>query len=93
MKHPKDYRHEIYTYIEGLLERPLSFEEHDDLQDMLNDYASMRNLGLYVRRALCRHNWSSDNKIEGGQKTLVHMKCTKCDKRKLKKMPAPAAYR
>lgn len=89
MKLPKDYRHQIYSYVEELIERPLTFDEHDDLRDMLNEYAfSKRNVVFYVRRAFCFHDWSSDNKVEAGQRTRVYVKCLKCDKRTKKRAPA-----
>jgi hypothetical protein len=88
MKHPKDYRQQIYSYIEALLERPLTFEEHDDLRDMMSEYVfSMQNLGAITRRFFCRHEWIGDKKVESGQQTRVYVKCVKCDKRTKKRMP------
>ena len=88
MKLPKDYRQQIYGYVEELLERPLTFEEHDDLRDMLTEYVfSMHNMGAYMRRVFCFHEWISDKKVESGHDTRAHVKCAKCDKRSLKKMP------
>jgi hypothetical protein len=88
MKLPKDYRQQIYSYVEELLERPLTFEEHDDLRDMLTEYAfSMQSLGAYVRRMVCVHDWISDKKVESGSETRLYVKCAKCDKRTKKKTP------
>ena len=88
MKLPKDYRQQIYGYVEELLERPLTFEEHDDLRDMLTEYAfSMQGMSAYVRRLVCVHEWISDKKVESGSDTRIHVKCAKCDKRTKKKMP------
>ena len=89
MKLPKDYRQQIYAYVEELLERPLTFEEHDDLRDMLTEYVfSMQNIGAYMRRVFCLHDWISDKKIEtSGSSPRVHVKCSKCDRRTKKKMP------
>lgn len=92
MKRPRDYRQQIYGYIEELLGRPLTFEEHDDLRDMMSEYVfSTQNMGALVRRVFCVHDWTSDKKVEsGGSQTRVYVKCVKCDKRSLKKMPAIA---
>ena len=91
MKQPRDYRQQIYGYIEELLGRPLTFEEHDDLRDMMSEYVfSMQNVGAVVRRVFCNHDWISDKRVESGAQTRVHVKCLKCDKRSLKKMPALA---
>ena len=88
MKQPKDYRQQIYSYIEELMERPLTFEEHDDLRDMLTEYVfSMQNIRSYTRRVFCWHRWISDKKMESGSHTRMHVKCAKCDKRTRKKMP------
>jgi len=88
-KLPKEYREEIYSYVEDLLERPLTFEEHDELRDMILDYVfDMRSIRMYVRRTLCMHAWASDKKVEGGKRPVIHLKCRKCDKRKAKRMPS-----
>jgi len=90
MKHPREYRQQIYGYIEELLGRPLTFEEHDDLRDMMTGYVlSTQNPGAMLRRAFCAHDWASDRigKIEGGKNPRVYVKCVKCDKRSLRKMP------
>jgi hypothetical protein len=88
MKKPKQYREEIYDYIESLLGRPLTFEEHDDLRDMMTEYVfSSQNMSSMFRKMFCSHDWISDKKIEGGQRTRVHVKCSKCDKRSYKEMP------
>lgn len=89
MKHPKDYRKQIYGYIEELLGRSLTYEEHDDLRDMMMEYVfSTQNMGTTVRRLFCIHDWIIDRKVEGGQQLRAHVKCRKCDKRTLKKMPS-----
>lgn len=91
MKHPKDYRQQIYSYVEGLLGRPLTFEEHDDLRDMMSEYVfSMQNMRAIMRRIFCSHDWTSDKKVESGAQTRVYVKCLKCDKRSRKRMPAIA---
>ncbi len=42
---PKHYRQRIYDYVEGMLGRPLSLDEHDDLRDIISEYAfSITNL-------------------------------------------------
>lgn len=90
MKLPKHYRQQIYGYIEELLGRSLTFEEHDDLRDMMAEYVfSMQNLGSITRRAFCFHDWTTDHigRIEGGKSPRVYVKCQKCDKRSYKKMP------
>jgi hypothetical protein len=88
MKLPKDYRQQIYSYVEELLERPLTFEEHDDLRDMLTEYVfSMQSISAYMRRVFCAHEWINDKKVESGPDTRLHVKCAKCDKRTMKKMP------
>lgn len=87
-KRPKHYRREIYDYVEELLERPLSFEEHDMLRDMMMEYVfSTRNMRSMVARAFCLHDWKVDKKVEGGEQFKLYVKCTKCDKRTQKKMP------
>jgi len=89
MKQPRDYRQQIYSYIEELLGRPLSFEEHDDIRDMLTEYVfSMQNIRAYTRRVFCLHEWISDKKVESGANARAYVKCAKCDKRTKKKMPA-----
>lgn len=91
MKRPKDHRQKMYGYIEEMLGRPLTFEEHDDLRDMMSEYVfSMQNMNAVVRRIFCVHDWTSDKKVESGAQTRVYVKCLKCDKRSLKKMPAIA---
>lgn len=87
-KLPKHYRQQIYGYIEELLGRPLTFEEHDDLRDMMTEYVfSGQNMSAMLRRFFCFHDWVSDRKVEGGQHARVHVKCRKCDKRTKKRMP------
>ncbi|MEA2701487.1 MAG: hypothetical protein QOE22_196 [Candidatus Parcubacteria bacterium] len=89
MKHPKHYRQQIYGYIEELLGRPLTFEEHDDLRDMVSEYVfSTQNIGATIRRFFCNHDWIGDKRIESGAQTRVYVKCVKCDKRTKKRMPA-----
>lgn len=89
-KRPKEYRQQIYAYIEGLLERPLTLEEHDDLRDMMTEYVfSVQNLSAMVQRFFCIHDWTSDRvgMVEGGTRSRVHVKCRKCDKRSQRQMP------
>lgn len=87
-KRPKHYRQQIYDYVEELLGRPLTFEEHDALRDMIVDYVfSVANLRAIVGRAFCYHEWKVDKKVEGGERTHLFVKCVKCDKRTRKKMP------
>jgi hypothetical protein len=89
MKLPKDYRRQIYGYIEELLGRPLSYEEHDDLRDMMMEYVfSTQNMGTVVRRIFCAHDWIIDRKVEGGREPRAHVKCRKCDKRTKKRVPS-----
>lgn len=84
---PKHYRQQIYDYVEELLGRPLSFEEHDVLRDMIIDYVfSANNLRAIADRMFCIHDWKVDKKIEGGEKVKLYVKCVKCDKRTQKKM-------
>lgn len=85
---PKHFRQRIYDYIEELLGRPLTFDEHDILRDMIGEYVfSMGNIRAVLSRAVCAHDWKVDNKIEGGEKLRLFVKCIKCDKRTSKKMP------
>lgn len=89
-KLPKEYRQQIYGYIEELLGRPLTLDEHDDLRDMMTEYIfSTQNLGSMLRRYVCWHDWTSDRVglIEGGTHVRMYVKCLKCDKRTRKKMP------
>ncbi len=88
MKRPKHYRQQIYDYIEELLDRPLTFEEHDILRDFIIDYVfSVANLRTILSRAFCIHDWKVDKKIEAGEKLRLYVKCIKCDKRTKRKMP------
>lgn len=85
---PKEYRQQIYDYVEELLERPLTFDEHDILRDMIGEYVfSMSNIRAMLGRALCHHDWKTDKKVEAGNKPRLFVKCIKCDKRTTKKMP------
>lgn len=87
-KRPKHYRREIYDYVEELLGRPLTFDEHDTLRDMMMEYVfSTRNLRSMLSRTFCRHDWKVDKKVEGGEQFKLYVKCVKCDKRTQKKMP------
>ena len=87
-KQPKHYRQQMYDYIEELLGRPLTFEEHDVLRDMIVDYVfSTRNMRAILARMFCLHDWKIDKKIEAGEKFRLYVKCAKCDKRTFKKMP------
>ena len=91
MKHPKDFRQEIYTYIEGLLGRPLTFEEHDELREMMVGYLfSSQNLKAGFGRLFCLHEWTSDKKVESGENSRIYVKCIKCDKRSRKRIPSIA---
>ena len=87
-RRPKHYRQQIYDYIEEMLGRPLTFEEHDTLRDMIGDYVfSMANMRAIFARTLCIHDWKVDKKVEAdGQKFKMYVKCVKCDKRTSKKM-------
>lgn len=85
---PKHYRQQVYDYVEELLDRPLTFDEHDILRDIIVDYAfSSGNIRAMISRALCRHDWKVDKKVEGGERTRLYVKCMKCDKRTRKKLP------
>ena len=87
-KRAKHYRQQIYDYIEEMLGRPLTFEEHDDLRDMIGEYVfSSSNIRGILQRFFCAHEWKVDKKVEMGQKFRMFVKCAKCDKRTTKKMP------
>lgn len=87
-KLPKEYRQEIYAYVEELLGRQLTFDEHDTLRDMMIEYVfSMRSMRMALKRTFCLHDWRADKQVEGGKRPLVHVKCARCDKRTKKKMP------
>lgn len=91
-RRPKHYRQQIYDYVEELLGRPLTFDEHDALRDMIGEYVfSMANIRAIMGRMLCAHDWKVDKKIEMGEKVRLYVKCTKCDKRTTKKMPMHSA--
>ncbi len=91
-KRPKHYRQQIYDYIEELLERPLTFDEHDVLRDMIGEYVfSRNNMQAVLLRVFCSHDWVVDKKIEMGEKFRLYVKCTKCDKRTTKKMSVHSA--
>jgi hypothetical protein len=84
---PKHYRQQIYDYVEEMLGRPLTFDEHDALRDMITEYVfSMANVRAMIGRALCIHDWKPDKKVEVGKKPRLYVKCLKCDKRTTKKM-------
>jgi hypothetical protein len=87
-RRPKHYRQQIYDYIEELLERPLTLEEHDALRDMMSEYVfSVANVRALMGRIVCHHDWKVDKKVEGaGDKVRLYVKCSKCDKRTTKKM-------
>jgi|GEM_PF-5799522 len=89
MKHPKEHRQKVYDYVESLLGRPLTYEEHDDLRDIMSEYIlSVTNLQAIVNRIFCTHEWIGDKMVEsGGKQTRAYVKCVKCDKRTLKRMP------
>lgn len=85
---PKEYRQQIYDYVEELTGRPLTFDEHDVLRDMIGEYVfSMANMRAMFSRALCAHDWKTDKKMEVGNRPRLYVKCIKCDKRTTKKMP------
>lgn len=87
-KRPKHYRQQIYDYIEEMLGRPLTFDEHDELRDMIGEYVfSMTNLRGVLQRMVCAHDWKVDKKVEIGERFRLYVKCTKCDKRTTKRMP------
>lgn len=87
-RRPKHYRQQIYDYVEELTGRPLTFEEHDALRDMIGEYVfSVANLRAILWRTVCHHNWKADKKIEAGETPRMFVKCTKCDKRTTKKLP------
>jgi hypothetical protein len=89
-KLPKEHRQQIYGYIEELLARPLTLDEHDVLRDMMTEYAiSTQDLRSMLRRYVCLHDWASDRVglVEGGTNSRMYVKCRKCDKRTSKKMP------
>jgi hypothetical protein len=88
MKVSKEYRQEVYEYVEMLLGRHLTFEEHDDLRDIMLSYVlDASNMKTTMRRFFCLHDWKIDKKIEAGEKIRMFVKCAKCDKRTKKKMP------
>jgi hypothetical protein len=87
-RRPKHYRQQIYDYIEELLGRDLTLEEHDALRDMIGEYVfSMANVSAILSRTFCHHDWKPDKKIEAGEKFRLYVKCTKCDKRTTQMMP------
>ncbi|HEY4489252.1 MAG TPA: hypothetical protein VJA87_02100 [Candidatus Paceibacterota bacterium] len=89
MKHPKEYRQKVYDYVEELLGRPLTYGEHDDLRDIMSEYiSSVTSLQTVVGRIFCAHEWIGDKMVESGSKqTRAYVKCVKCDKRIMKRMP------
>jgi hypothetical protein len=88
MRESKEYRQEIYGYVEELLGRQLTFQEHDDLRDIMVSYVFDRsNLRTLIRRVFCNHEWKIDKKIEAGEAIKMFVKCHKCDKRTKQKMP------
>lgn len=92
-KRPKQYRQQIYDYVEELLGRPLTFDEHDVLRDMMGEYVfSVSNLRGVAQRLFCRHDWKVDKKVEVGERFRLYVKCTKCDKRTTKRMPMHSAH-
>ena len=93
MRHrPKHYRQLIYDYVEEMLGRPLTFEEHDALRDMIGEYVFSRaNLRAILSRTFCAHRWKPDKKIEMGDKQRLYVKSIKCYKRTTKKMPVHSA--
>ncbi len=87
MKRPKHHRQGIYDYVEELLERPLTFDEHDILRDLITEYVfSVSNMRSILSRIFCLHDWKVDKKVEGGENFKLYVKCVKCDKRTEKKM-------
>lgn len=92
MKRPKHYRQQIYEYVEELLDRPLTFDEHDNLRDMMGEYVfSSANMRAILTRMFCAHDWKVDKRVELGEKFQLFVKCTKCDKRTTKRMPMRSA--
>ncbi len=91
-KLPKHYRKEIYDYIEELLGRNLTLDEHENLRDMMLEYVfSMRSMRMGFKRFFCIHQWGADRRVEGGKRPRVYVKCARCDKRTVKKMPTITA--
>jgi hypothetical protein len=89
---PKHYRQQIYDYIEEMLGRPLTFDEHDKLRDMIGEYVfSMANMRAILGRTFCAHKWKPDKKVEAGEKVRLYVKCVKCDKRTTHKMKTRSA--
>jgi hypothetical protein len=87
-RRPKHYRQHIYDYVEELLGRSLTLEEHDALRDMIGEYVfSSANLSAILSRAFCIHEWKADKKVEAGENVRLYVKCVKCDKHTTKKMP------
>lgn len=88
MKVLKEYRQEVYVYVESLLGRHLTFDEHDDLRDIMVSYVlDASNMKTMLFRFFCIHEWKIDKKVEAGEKIRLYVKCLKCDTRTLKKMP------
>lgn len=86
-KRPKHYRQQIYDYIEERLGRPLTFDEHDELRDMIGEYVfSVSNIRAILHRSFCAHDWKVDKRVEMGEKFRLFVKCMKCDKRTTKRM-------
>ena len=91
-RRPKHYRQQIYEFVEQLLERPLTFEEHDELRDMIGEYVfSISNVRAILGRTLCAHDWKVDKQVEIGEKFKLFVKCSKCDKRTTQKMSMHSA--
>lgn len=87
-RRPKHYRQQIYEYVEELLGRPLTFDEHDQLRDMMGEYVfSAANMRAILGRMVCAHDWKVDKRLELGEKPQLYVKCMKCDKRTTKRMP------
>ena len=88
MKLAKEHRQEMYDYVESLLGRHLTFEEHDTMRGIMVSYVlDASNLRTTLRRFFCIHDWNIDRKVEAGEKVRMYVKCAKCDKRTKKKMP------
>lgn len=91
-RRPKHFRQQIYDYIEEIMGRPLTLDEHDTLRDMIGEYVfSVANMRAILSRMVCAHDWRPDKKIESGDKVRLYVRCTKCDKRTTRQMSTYSA--
>lgn len=79
MTAPRIHRRRLYDYIEDLLDRDLTCEEHDKIRELVRTYSNDAFKPThFLKQLFCNHDWKVEQ-VEISQVMKSFIKCRKCD--------------